>query len=1333
LEWQSEYSDFETVGQHLRDQFKPFLDQVRHVSLRKLLKIQNGVYSIHLEQGHCLLNFKCPACGRERSLADKARGRKFRCPECQIKIKNHPDGRFEIVPEGQRPREIDPEIENAVTTAVETVEISSSGPLPTQPPLAQPVPTIVPQSLPPAQAAQPQVALDKMTGKVVGNYLLIGLIGSGATSHVYLAEHQALKRRLAVKILSPSLTSTPDKTSKLLSEAVSLAKVDHANVVRVYDFGVSDGIPFIAMEFVDGHSLDQTIKLSGILSPEQLAALTLQLLHGLKSIHDAGLLHRDIKPGNVLISKEQSAKLVDFGLARDIPASDEPRTNQFSGTAEYAAPELAVGRPPDVRSDLYALGATLYKAATGRVPFSGTTTAEKLNKQLYEPIVPPRIYNPQLPNSLEQLILKLMSKEREQRPSSCLEALTLTVPPPGRRSPVTRRARSKAGALGRGSATSSTTTIAVAACLVLAAATGFILYRSSQKQNSVVQGKTTLPQPRPPTEPRDKADPEPNPLPPKDPEPAAVASVLLLRQGTYVAGLASFSGDHYSIIANGETLKIHHEEVNRWFKSAREMSVDAEIAARESRDLYDRAMRTPEGASANAFLRQAVDKAEAAHERYEVTRKYFSGPGDRWLDETVSKAKEQLKLVREAELASRIKGTPARPPSDPDKDNARKSPIDSTRKQTQEKALAEAIHAIVSGESISDPTTRRAVRDKLLAEAGPGLRPLHTGLLVYLSRSEFDWGNRVDELTIIGPNIQYKGMPGRVLRKSALTTEFELTQGGLVLISQGGSGTWFTPQGGQQQVASEFNLAENVKTRQAQSLTAYFKALQERVGRLEPKTHMELVQVLRGGIGDVRRVDSAAGISALSFFLAVHANELTSLNGKEKAELDAACLAAGFGVSPTLGIRGTPLGLALSQHLEEASKPEPGPSSLAKSPLANGMPLQLVNGFHLLQRAVSSAKHKDFVAAQVAFENAAGSARSALFREHFAALSASVRQATPCRTCGGKHTLAMPCRECKGVGRRDYGCAPCGGHGYVRVLSAAGLINESCNSCRGQGVFRDQPCKGCKAVGALDCKDCKDPWKIATLNDIAGIGACPMCGGQGLLFRNPVLDCPDCFGLGLCLAPRVGATKVVSRSLRDKDGAVLIRARGLRLDTSVAPAFNGKDLSDCDFPIPAMKGCWSANQGTLICDNADTRNDSLIQFAKLKGSNACSLSLAFMFSPEHFGAQGSMAVEFTAAGGMPRWVVVINNQGGMNVQKYDNVTQKWSWVVTTQPVMSRNALANWTPLEVSIQDGMLTIVLNGESIMNADLEHSIQGGYVGLRARGGVNSFKDILFKTGVR
>ena len=849
------------------------------------------------------------------------------------------------------------------------------------------------------------------------------------------------------------------------------------------------------------------------------------------------------------------------------------------------------------------------------------------------------------------------------------------------------------------------------------ASIAYLAYRSSEKAKAEVSTP-------PPVIAKEPANPEP----PKEPEkPVSVASVLRLRQGTYLAGLISYSGDFYTVLANGETVKVNTPDVDRWFRSSREMASDAGNASQESQQLYARAQETKDGRSANAFLRQAVDKAEAAHDGYLLTRQYFASPVDRWLDDSLVKAKELLKLVREAELASRIKGTPTKPPSDPDKETPRRSPTDDGGKKALEKAIGAALEGILSGEASVSAAQRRAVRDKLLLSVGPASRALHAALLIYLSRSDHDWGTRFDELTLTSSTIQYKHMPGRILQKSPLDVEFELAQGGVVMIRQSGDSVRFTPPGGENQSASEFSIKENLPTPQAQALMVYFKALQDRVANLDAKAHVELIRILRIAVADVTTLPAAG-----SLFIAAHANELLSsgLSDKDRSDVDVACRAIGFLSSPTLDIRGTQTALELADYYESMASPGSTP---AKSPGPGSVQLQLLTGYGLIQKAVGSGLYKDFLAAQTSLESSATSARRTAFRDLFLALSSAVRQAAPCKTCNGKHTLAILCRECKGAMRRDYTCGACSGHGYVMVLGGAGLVNQTCKSCNGQGVFRDQPCKLCKAAGALDCKDCKAPWRPATMTDVAGVAHCGMCGGQGLLFRNPIIECPDCYGLGVCLTPTGSPTKIVCRPLRERDGAELVKARGRRLAMAVVTPFDGKDLSVCDFPIPAKKACWSANQGRLVCENLDAQNDAMIQFAKVKGSELCSLSLSFTLPAEYFNLKGSMAVELTAAGGLPRWVVVINNAGGMNIQKFDGESNKWLWIVPSQGVMKQAELANWNRLEVSNDDGKLSVLLNGEVVMTANLDQSIQGGYIGLRGRGGVHSFKDLQFRTGAK
>lgn len=344
-----------------------------------------------------MFDFTCPSCGFTRALHDRLRGRKWRCPSCKAKIKHRGGDRFQI-------REAGVPFEASVDEEPE--ESLDSSPIPVQ-----------------------TAAPDQRTGTLLGHYRLIGLLGSGSSGHVYLAEHETLKRKAAVKILAQSLAPSSDRAARLAQEAVALAKVDHPNVVNVYDSGTENGTPYLAMKLVDGPSLSEALKGEGTFPSDRVLRLARELLAGLDAIHQAGLLHRDIKPGNVLLTKSGEALLADFGLAWEVPPPSTTPSTTFSGTADYAAPELALGQPPDVRSDLYALGGTLYRAVTGRPPFGGRSTSEKLKKQIYEPLTPAKAFNPQLDPGLELLLDKLLRKEREDRPSSAKEAALLIAPP----------------------------------------------------------------------------------------------------------------------------------------------------------------------------------------------------------------------------------------------------------------------------------------------------------------------------------------------------------------------------------------------------------------------------------------------------------------------------------------------------------------------------------------------------------------------------------------------------------------------------------------------------------------------------------------------------------------------------------------------------------------------------------------------------------------------------------------------------------------------------------------------------------------------------------------
>ncbi|MFN2226070.1 MAG: protein kinase domain-containing protein [Anaerolineae bacterium] len=250
-----------------------------------------------------------------------------------------------------------------------------------------------------------------------GRYRLQAEIGRGGMGLVYRAHDRVLDREVAVKVLSaPRLTS--ESRARLLREARAVARLAHPNVVTVYDAGESDGLPYVVMELVEGPSLHE----EPAHELDEILAVARQLCAALEHAHDQGIVHRDLKPENVLLAADGTAKLVDFGLARTV-ASRLTTDGAILGTVAYLAPEQALGQEVDVRADLYALGVLLYELVTGRLPFTADDPVAVISQHLYAPVVPPRAHNSAVPRALEALILRLLSKAREDRPASASEVL----------------------------------------------------------------------------------------------------------------------------------------------------------------------------------------------------------------------------------------------------------------------------------------------------------------------------------------------------------------------------------------------------------------------------------------------------------------------------------------------------------------------------------------------------------------------------------------------------------------------------------------------------------------------------------------------------------------------------------------------------------------------------------------------------------------------------------------------------------------------------------------------------------------------------------------------
>lgn len=248
-------------------------------------------------------------------------------------------------------------------------------------------------------------------------------LARGGMAQVYLARDNVLDRPVAVKELVPEFATDPSFVERFRREAQAAAGLTHANIVSVYDWGSQDGTYFIVMEYVDGPSLSQVIRSEGALHPRRAAEIAAQVADGLGFAHARGVVHRDIKPGNVLLTKSGQAKVTDFGIARALSAQDEDLTQAGSvmGTATYFSPEQAQGHTVDQRSDLYSLGVVLYEMVTGKPPFSGETPLAISYRHVQDTPEPPSTRIAGVPRGLEAIIMKLLSKKPDDRYASAAD------------------------------------------------------------------------------------------------------------------------------------------------------------------------------------------------------------------------------------------------------------------------------------------------------------------------------------------------------------------------------------------------------------------------------------------------------------------------------------------------------------------------------------------------------------------------------------------------------------------------------------------------------------------------------------------------------------------------------------------------------------------------------------------------------------------------------------------------------------------------------------------------------------------------------------------------
>lgn len=268
--------------------------------------------------------------------------------------------------------------------------------------------------------------IDPLLGSMLGEYQVLERIGAGGMGIVYRGFHPVIKKTVAIKVLKPELAGDQKQMDRVLIEAQTVNAVRHRSIIDIFGFGtVSDGRKYVVMEYLDGESLDEVLKTKKRFTPLEAVDLLLDICGPLASAHKVGVVHRDLKPSNIFLVKDgdgsRFVKVLDFGLAKQTSAnapSSQTSAQQVFGTPNYMAPELCRDRSSGAKSDLYALGVMMYEFLTGEVPFKAETAIEVMMAHVSAPIPLPSRLNSAVPEVLDALVVRLLSKAPEDRPES---------------------------------------------------------------------------------------------------------------------------------------------------------------------------------------------------------------------------------------------------------------------------------------------------------------------------------------------------------------------------------------------------------------------------------------------------------------------------------------------------------------------------------------------------------------------------------------------------------------------------------------------------------------------------------------------------------------------------------------------------------------------------------------------------------------------------------------------------------------------------------------------------------------------------------------------------
>ncbi|MGE5265364.1 MAG: serine/threonine-protein kinase, partial [Acidobacteriota bacterium] len=252
-------------------------------------------------------------------------------------------------------------------------------------------------------------------GEYIGPYRIIEPLGQGGMATVFKAYHAMLDRYVAIKALHPAFKEDPTFLTRFEREARIVAKLDHPNIIPIYDFAEHEGTPYLVMRYIEGETL-KSLLVQQPMPLERVLEILRPVTDALSYAHSQGVLHRDIKPSNILLSNDGHIYLTDFGLARTTqPGSSTLSRDMLIGTPQYISPEQAKSESVDERSDIYSLGVVLFEMLTGRVPFSADTPYSVIHDHIYSPLPMPSSINPKLSPEIERVVLKALAKDPDAR------------------------------------------------------------------------------------------------------------------------------------------------------------------------------------------------------------------------------------------------------------------------------------------------------------------------------------------------------------------------------------------------------------------------------------------------------------------------------------------------------------------------------------------------------------------------------------------------------------------------------------------------------------------------------------------------------------------------------------------------------------------------------------------------------------------------------------------------------------------------------------------------------------------------------------------------------